>query len=211
MINLFDLPVRYGDVPLRVARGHFATNHSHINYYIDITFQKTRLSEARDVARQLVSHFINNTPVDTILCLDGTAVIGTCVAEELTKNGFRTINAHNTIYVLEPEYNANSQIIFRDNIEPMIRGKHVLILMASVTTGFTAKRSVEAIGYYGGKVAGVAALYRAVDEVEGHPVRSIYSINDLPDYQSYDYRDCPFCKEGKPIDALVNSFGYSKL
>ena len=211
MIELFDLPIRYGDVPLRVARGHFATNHSHINYYIDITYQKTRLSEAKDVARQLVSHFINNTPVDTILCLDGTAVIGACVASELTKNGFRTINAHNTIYVLEPEYNANSQIIFRDNIQPMIRGKHVLVLMASVTTGYTAKRSIEAIGYYGGKVAGVAALYRAVDEVEGYPVRSIYSINDIPDYQSYDNRDCPYCKQGKPVDALVNSFGYSKL
>ena len=211
MIELFDLPIRYGDVPLRVARGHFATNHSHINYYIDITYQKTRLSEAKDVARQLVSHFINNTPVDTILCLDGTAVIGACVASELTKNGFRTINAHNTIYVLEPEYNANSQIIFRDNIQPMIRGKHVLVLMASVTTGYTAKRSIEAIGYYGGKVAGVAALYRAVDEVEGYPVRSIYSINDIPDYPSYDYRDCPYCKQGKPVDALVNSFGYSKL
>ena len=211
MIELFDLPIRYGDVPLRVARGHFATNHSHINYYIDITYQKTRLSEAKDVARQLVSHFINNTPVDTILCLDGTAVIGTCVAEELTRSGFRTINAHKTIYVVEPEYNANSQIIFRDNIQPMIRGKHVLVLMASVTTGFTAKRSIEAIGYYGGKVAGVAALYRAVDEVEGHPVRSVYSINDLPDYQSYDYHECPYCKQGKPIDALVNSFGYSKL
>ena len=211
MIELFDLPVRHGDVPLRVARGHFATNHSHINYYIDITYQKTRLSEAEDVARQLVSHFINNTPVDTILCLDGTAVIGTCVADELTRSGFRTINAHKTIYVLEPEYNANSQIIFRDNIQPMIRGKHVLVLMASVTTGYTAKRTIEAIGYYGGKVAGVAALYRAVDEVEGYPVRSIYSINDIPDYQSYDYRDCPYCKQGKPVDALVNSFGYSSL
>ena len=211
MIELFDLPVRHGDVPLRVARGHFATNHSHINYYIDITYQETRLSEAEDVARQLVSHFINNTPVDTILCLDGTAVIGTCVADELTRSGFRTINAHKTIYVLEPEYNANSQIIFRDNIQPMIRGKHVLILMASVTTGFTAKRSIEAIGYYGGKVAGVAALYRAVDEVAGHPVRSVYSIKDLPDYQSYDYHECPYCKQGQPIDALVNSFGYSVL
>ena len=211
MIELFDLPVRHGDVPLRVARGHFATNHSHINYYIDITYQKTRLSEAEDVARQLVSHFINNTPVDTILYLDGTAVIGTCVADELTRSGFRTINAHKTIYVLEPEYNANSQIIFRDNIQPMIRGKHVLILMASVTTGFTAKRSIEAIGYYGGKVAGVAALYRAVDEVAGHPVRSVYSIKDLPDYQSYDYHECPYCKQGQPIDALVNSFGYSVL
>ena len=211
MIKLFDLPVRHGDVPLRVARGHFATNHSHINYNIDITYLKTRVSEAEDVARLLVSHFINNTPVDTILCLDGTAVIGTCVADELTKSGFRTINAHNTIYVLEPEYNANSQIIFRDNIQPMIRGKHVLVLMASVTTGFTAKRSIEAIGYYGGKVAGVAALYRTVDEVEGYPVRSIYSVADIPDYESYDYRECPHCKNGEPLDALVNSFGYSEL
>ncbi len=211
MIELTHLPQRRGNVPLRIARGHFATNHSHINYYIDITFQKTRLSEAKTSAYALVSHFINDTPVDTILCLDGTAVLGTCVAEELTKSGFRTINAHQTIYILEPEYNANSQIIFRDNVKPMITGKHVLVLMASVTTGFTAGRSIEAIKYYGGHVAGVAALYRAVDEVAGYPVRSVYSIADLPDYASYDYRNCPYCKQGKKIDALVNSFGYSSL
>ena len=135
MITLMKLPVRHGSAPLRVARGHFATNHSHINYYVDITYQKTRLSEAKDSAQQLVTHFINDTPVDTILCLDGTAVIGTCLADELTKSGFCTINEHQTIYVLEPEYNANSQIVFRDNNVGMIRGKHVMILMASVTTG----------------------------------------------------------------------------
>ncbi len=211
MIELYELPVRHGKVPLRVAEGHFATSHSHINYYIDITYQKTRLSEAKESARELVSHFIDNTPVDTVLCLDGTAVLGACVAEELTKTGFRTINQHQTIYVMAPEVNANNQIIFRDNVQPMIRGKHVLILMASVTTGFTAKRAIEAIGYYGGYVAGVAAIYRAVDEVEGQPVRSIYSVNDIPDYQSYDYRDCPYCKQGRRLDALVNSFGFSAL
>ncbi len=211
MIELKKLKLGRGNVPLRIARGHFATNHSHINYYIDITYQKTRLSEAKASAYQLVSHFINDTPVDTILCLDGTAVLGTCVAEELTKTGFRTINAHQTIYVLEPEYNANSQIIFRENIQPMIRDKTVLILMASVTTGYTANRSIEAIQYYGGQVAGVAAIYRAVDEVGGYPVRSIYSIEDLPDYESYDYKDCPYCKAGRKLDALVNSFGYSSL
>ena len=211
MIEITNLPVQRGKVPLRIARGHFATNHSHINYYIDITYQKTRLSEAKDSAYELVSHFINNTPVDTILCLDGTAVLGTCVAEELTKTGFCTINQHQTIYVLEPEYNANSQIIFRDNIKSMISGKTVLILMASVTTGYTANRSIEAIHYYGGHVAGVAAIYRAVDEIAGYPVRSIYSVDDLPEYRSYDYRECPYCKAGQKIDALVNSFGFSAL
>ena len=211
MIEIKNLSIRRGKVPLRLAKGHFATNHSHINYYIDITYQKTRLSEARDSAFELVSHFINDTPVDTILCLDGTAVLGTCVAEELTKSGFRTINQHQTIYVLEPEFISSSQMIFRDNIQPMIRGKNVLILMASVTTGYTAKRSIEAIGYYGGHVAGVAAIYRAVDEVAGYPVRSVYSVDDLPDYESYDYRECPYCKKGQRLDALVNSFGYSAL
>ena len=211
MIDIVHFPVRYGTTPLRVARGHFATNHSHINYYIDITYQKTRLSEAKDTAYQLVSHFINDTPVDTILCLDGTAVLGACVAEELTKTGFRTINQHQTIYVLEPESSSGGQMIFRDNIQPMIRGKHVLVLMASVTTGNTARQAIEAINYYGGQVAGIAAIYRAVDEIDGYPVRSVYSVSDLPDYESYDYRECPYCKQGQKLDALVNSFGYSAL
>lgn len=211
MIELMHLPTERGNVPMRFARGHFATNHSHINYYVDITFQKTRLSEAKSVAKQLVTQFNNTTLVDTILCLDGTAVIGTCLAEELTKTGFRNINAHQSIYVVEPEYNANSQMIFRDNIKPMIKGKHVLVLMASMTTGFTAKRSIEAIGYYGGYVAGVAAVYSAVRDTGGYPVASIYTLSDLPDYASYDYRECPYCKQGIKIDALVNSFGYSEL
>ena len=211
MIELTSLPVRHGNVPLRVAQGHFATNHSHINYYIDITYPKTRLSEAQAVAKQLVANFKNNTPVDTILCLDGTSVIGTCLAEELSKSGFHSINTHNTIYVVEPEYNSNSQMIFRDNIQPMIRNKHVLILMASCTTGHTANKGVEAIGYYGGEVVGVAALYSAMDELGGLPVRSVYNLADLPDYASYDYKDCPYCKKGRKIDALVNSHGYSWL
>lgn len=211
MIEFKRLEKHRGGAPLRVAEGHFATNHSHINYYIDVTFQKTRLSEAKATAYALVSHFINDTPVDTIVCLDGTAVLGACVAEELTKSGFRTINAHQTIYVVEPEFVSSSHMIFRDNIQPMIRGKHVLVLMASVTTGYTAKHSIEMIDYYGGHIVGIAAIYRAVDEVDGYPVRSIYSLNDLPDYASYEYKDCPYCKEGKKLDALINSHGYSAL
>ena len=210
MIQLMNMR-RHGNVPLRVAKGHFATNHSHINYYIDVTTQKCRLSEASAVAEELVSYYNNSTVIDSILCLDGTQVIGTCLAEKLTEANFVSVNAHQTIYVLTPEHTTGSQIIFRDSLLSAVAGKHVLILAASVTTGYTAKRSIEAIGYYGGKVAGVAAIYRAVDEVAGYPVRSIYSVEDLPDYKSYDYRECPYCKSGQKLDALVNSFGYSAL
>ncbi len=209
MIEIKELPLKRGNVPLRVATGHFATNHSHINYYIDISYHKTRLNEAIDVARELAPKY-HNDHIDTILCLDGTAVIGTCLAKELVSDR-RGANENRDICVLEPEYNANSQIIFRDNAQPLIRDKHVLILMASVTTGFTANRSNEAIRYYGGKTAGIAALYSTVPESAGITVHSVYDIRDLPNYASYDYRDCPYCKAGRRLDALVNSFGYSAL
>ena len=39
----------YSNIPLRIAKGHFATGHSHINYYIDMTYTKYRLAEARAI------------------------------------------------------------------------------------------------------------------------------------------------------------------
>ena len=211
MINMVKLPTNKSSLFLRVAKGHFATSHSHINYYIDVTTQKSRLSEAKAVAKELVAAYQHSTIVDTVLCLDGTQVIGTCLANELTKDGFANMNAHQTIYVITPEYTTGSQIILRDNLAPMVKGKHVLILAASVTTGYTAQAAVEAINYYGGQVVGIGAIFATQTECAGYPVTSIFNPNDLGDYQSYDSRDCPWCKQGKRIDALVNSFGYSSL
>ena len=196
---------------LRVAKGHFATNHSHINYYIDVTTQKCRLSEASAVAEELVSYYNNSTVIDSILCLDGTQVIGTCLAEKLTEANFVSVNAHQTIYVLTPEHTTGSQIIFRDSLLSAVAGKHVLILAASVTTGYTAKSAIEAIKYYGGEVAGIASIFATADNVLGYPVRSVFNPNDLSDYETYPSHDCPMCRAGARIDALVNSFGYSKL
>ena len=42
---------------LRVLKGHFATSNSHSNYYIDVSMQKSRLSEAQAVASELVTYY----------------------------------------------------------------------------------------------------------------------------------------------------------
>lgn len=209
--NAYKIRTKKDNLFLRVTPGHFATSHSHINYFIDVTAQKTRLSEATAVAQELVSYYASTTIVDTILCLDGTQVIGTCLAEELTKGNYTNLNAHQTIYVLAPEYTSSSQIIFRDSLVPMIAGKNVLVLAASVVTGYTVRSAFEAIRYYGGTVAGVASIFATLDECMGYPVRSVFDPNDLPGYASYTSHDCPLCRAGKKIDALVNSFGFSKL
>lgn len=195
---------------LRVALGHFATSNCHSNYYIDVVAQKTRLSEARAVADELCSYYYADTVVDTILCLDGTEVIGACLADSLSRANIINMNAHKSIYVVTPEA-MNGQLLFRDNIVPMIEGKHVLILAVSVASGKTVEAAIDAVKYYGGKVSGVSAIFSTAKECGGLPVRSVFDPNDLEEYQCYPSHECPMCKAGKKLDALVNSHGFSKL
>ncbi|MFA9463335.1 MAG: orotate phosphoribosyltransferase [Velocimicrobium sp.] len=196
---------------LKAIPGHFATNHSHINYYLDMTTLKTRQSEAALAAKSFVGKYINNTVVDTIVCMDGTEIIGAYLAEELTRAGLHSMNSHETIYVVSPEYNSNGQMIFRDNIQPMITNKHIILLLASATTGKTILRCLECINYYRGHVEGVSAIFSAVDMINDINVDCIFHASDIPNYTTYDYTECPFCKNNQKLDALVNSYGYSKI
>ena len=54
------------NIILRAIPGHFATSHSHINYYVDMTGLKTRRSEAAAVGKAFVpvsyTHLEKRTP-----------------------------------------------------------------------------------------------------------------------------------------------------
>ena len=191
--------------------GHFATSHSHINYYIDITSLKTRIQEAKEIARVLRQKIRSLSYIDTIVCMDGTEVIGTFLAEQLEKGEFASTNRHETIYVVSPEINSNNQLLFRDNIKPSIAGKHVILLCATTTTGKTIHRSLEGIRYYGGVVESIASVFSTVSEIDGMEVQSVFNADDIPGYVAYAAEDCPFCKKGIKIEAVVNGFGYSRL
>ncbi len=198
-------------VAIHAVQGHFATSHSHINYYIDITSLKTRVQEAKDVAAVLAGRMRGMQYVDTIVCMDGTEVIGAFLATEFEKMNYLSTNRHETIYVVSPEVNANNQMIFRDNIKPSIAGKHVVLLLATTTTGKTIRRSLEGIRYYGGVVEAVGSVFSTVDNVDGMEIESIFTPKDLPGYEAFGANECPFCKRGQRIEAMVNGFGYSKL
>ncbi|BBF41836.1 hypothetical protein lbkm_0516 [Lachnospiraceae bacterium KM106-2] len=194
---------------LRVTEGHFATTHSHINYYIDMTTLKVRQSEARSIAKIISKEYITSTYVDTIVCMDGCDIIGAYLAEELNSVGIMSMNQHQTIYIITPEVKTNGQLIFRDNIQPMVRGKHILLLVASTTTGKTIQKSLECIEYYGGIISGISSIFSAIDSVDGRPIHSVFTTKDLPDYKMYQHDECELCKRGEKIDAIVNSYGFT--
>ena len=205
--KFFKIPVCVGDVTLRVAQGHFATRHSHINYFIDVTRQQSCLQEAEAVAQQLAQRLQANTMVDTILCMDGTRVIGTCLARQLTQEGYLSVSSGKEIYLLRENLSSGGQLIFRDNARFMLEGKNVLILLASITTGSTVEKGMRCVRYYGGNVAGVASVYSHLKEVDGVPVVSLFNTSDLPGYASYPPQECPLCKQGAEVDAVVDKIG----
>ncbi|MBQ4557147.1 MAG: orotate phosphoribosyltransferase [Clostridia bacterium] len=207
--NTLKLGTKRKNLFLRVVKGHFATNNAHSNYYIDVAAQKSRLTEAQAVAEELSTYY-HTTIVDTILCLDGTEVVGTCLADKLTKGSYISMNAHQTIYIVTPEM-SNGQLLFRDNIVPMIQGKHVLVLAVSVASGNTVRNAIEAIKYYGGQPTGVASIFATKAEIDDLAVHSVFDPNDLDGYGSYAPHECPLCKKGEKIDALINCYGFSKL
>lgn len=198
-------------ISIEVIPGHFTTNHSHITHYIDMTVLKTRQSMARAAAKSISNEYVASTVVDTIVCMDGTEVIGGYLAEELTHSGIMSLNAHKAIYVVTPEFNSMGQMIFRDNLQPMIRGKHVLILLASATTGRTLERSMECISYYGGIMSGISAIFSANESIGNHTIHTLFHVDDIPHYQNYTNSVCPMCQAGKRLEAMVNSYGYTML
>lgn len=199
------------ELALHAVPGHFATSHSHINYYIDVTSIKTRVKEARAAAKVLAYKVGSLSYVDTIVCMDGTEMIGAFLAEQFESRNVLSTNLHETYYVVSPEMNNNNQLIFRDNMKDKILGKHVILLLDTTTTGATIRRSLECIRYYGGVVEAVYSIFSTNESVDGKKVETIFTADDIPGYQAYQQKDCPFCAKGIKLEAMVNGFGYSKI
>ena len=198
-------------VKIGVIPGHFATSHSHVNYYVDMTSVKTSSATAKEAASLLAQEYMMGTNIDTIVCLEGTEMLGAFLAQALSDPTIPMLNAGQDINVITPELNANNQMIFRDNTQKMIWGKHVLLLMASVSTGKTINRAVECLQYYNGSLVAISAIFSAASESRGIKINSIFTPGDLPEYHSYAPAECPMCAAHKKVDALVNSYGYSKI
>ncbi len=83
----------------------------------------------------------------------------------------------------------------------------------------TLRAALEGIVYYGGTPVGAATVFGGdfgtEIEVNGAeapvPVVRLFGTEDIGDYRSFPPAACPLCKKGVKVDALVNSYGYSKI
>ena len=196
-------------ISVEVIRGHFATGHSHVNYFIDLNQAKDKLKMAKEIAHELASQY-TMVDIDTILCMDGTKMIGTFVADTLTQPG-TVVNGGKDLNVIRPEQNTRGHLIFRESNLGMIRDRNVVMLVSSISTGITVHRAQECLKYYGGRLAGICALFSIVQEIQGFAVNAVFTNNDITDYRSYQVDACELCAGNHKIDGVINAFGFSRL
>ncbi|NLN66166.1 MAG: phosphoribosyltransferase [Clostridiaceae bacterium] len=199
------------DIVMNVIPGHFTTSHFHLTHYLDLDNLKTNSARAREVATELALPYVSTTLVDTIVCLEGTEVIGAYMAEELSRQGTSVINAGRDIYIVTPLNNINRQLIFQSNTQELIDEKNVILLVSSVSSGITIKSALECLSYYNGKVVGISALFNAFPDESEHRINSLFTSEDFPDYKMLTPSDCEMCKNGRKLDAIIMQGGYTRI
>lgn len=198
-------------INLKVIPGHFTTNHFHTNSYLDLDNLKTNASVAKSVAVELALPYSMHTIVNTIVCMEGTEVIGAYLAEELMKQDKLSINSGKNIYVVTPISNVHRKLIFQSNTQELIANRNIILLVSSVSSGITLYSALDCLAYYGGKIVGISALFNAFPEKHEHEIHAMFTNEDIPGYQIYSPAECPMCKAGRKLDAIIVHDGYIKI
>lgn len=198
-------------INMNVIPGHFTTSHFHISHYLDLENLKTDASVARDVAIELALPYLTKTLVDTIVCMEGTEVIGAFLAEELLREGTSVINSGKPIHVITPISNIDRKLMFQSNLQEQIYNRNILLLVSTISSGTTVNNALECLNYYGGRTVGISALFSANPDEYQFEFHSMFTNDDIPDYNLYTPGECPLCKQGKKLEAIIMHDGYTEI
>lgn len=198
-------------IKMNVIPGHFSTSQFHISHFLDLYDLKTNATLARDVAVELAMPYLTSTLVDTIVCMEGTEVIGAYLAEELLQEGTSVINSGKEIHVVTPMSNINRKLMFQTNMQELILNRSIILLVSSISSGTTVNSALECLSYYGGNVVGISALFNAYQDAPEQEIYSMFTSEDIPGYRIFSPGKCDMCKDGHKLDALIIHDGYTKI
>jgi len=199
-------------ISMKVIPGHFTTSNAHVNYYLDVGGMKSNARVARDVAREFAVPYLSNTLTETIVCMERTDVIGAYLAEELLQEGPSVINSGGEIHVVAPMSDSNRKLFFQDNVaDYWIANRNIILLVTSISSGRTIESALDCLTYYGGKIAGISALFLTTPDNSGRAIHSLFTSDDIDGYKWFSSSQCDMCKAGQKLDAMVSSEGYTKI
>ena len=192
---------RFVDAGAIITNSHFVYNSGrHSSVYIN----KDALYLHTVIISQLCQSMVQPYDADQIDVVVGP-VLGGIVLSQWTAhhlNSKRTTGETLAIYA-EKEQGSDHAFAFYRGYDKHIPGKNILIVEDILTTGGSVRRVIELVRKHEGNVVGVSALCNRGNvqpqDVGNVPIHTLITL----DLETYTEEDCPFCKQGVPINTDV--------
>ena len=102
------------------------------------------------------------------------------------------------------EKDADKNQVFTRNYDKLVASKNVLVIEDLTTTGGSVKKVVDTVKNVGGNVVAVCVMVnRNPDGVNAEMMGAPFSALGVLPAAAYDEAECPFCKEGRPVNQHV--------
>jgi len=131
-------------------------------------------------------------------------MIGGIILSQHTALRLRKITHHQILSVYAEKTDDCEGFVIKRGYDKVVSGKRVLVVEDVLTTGASARKTVEAVRAVGGEVIGVGAICNR-GGVTAEDVGNVPRLEVLMniDFESWDESECPLCKQGVPINTDV--------
>ncbi|MEO8637957.1 MAG: phosphoribosyltransferase family protein [Candidatus Taylorbacteria bacterium] len=186
-----------------LPNGHFVgTSGRHMDTYItkDALFPHTQVVS---MIGKMFAEKYRDTDVEVVV---GPAIGGIILSQwvafhlsELKKKEVLSVYTEKT---------ADNNQVFNRGYGSLVKGKKILVIEDTVTTGGSVKKSIESAKRDGGDVIGVCVMVnKDPDQINEVALGAPFSALGELEVKTYEAKDCPLCKAGVPINT---TFGHGK-
>ncbi len=182
-----------------ITNDHFVyTSGKHGEVYINKDALYPHTAEVSQVGKMFAEKY-KDQDIDVVVgpALGGI-ILSTWIAYHLSQLSGKEVLG---VYT---EKDANKNQIFTRNYDKLVAGKNVLVIEDLTTTGGSVKKVVDTVKQAGGNVVSVCVMVnRNPDGVNAEMMGAPFDALGVLPAAAYDEAECPFCKEGRPVNTNV--------
>lgn len=197
MKTIFDILKETGAL---ITDDHFVyTSGKHGSVYINKDAIYPHTEKASEVG-ELFADKIKEKDLDIIV----GPMIGGIILSQWTAYHLSKIKGKEVLGVYTEKDTESNQVFGRRGYDKLVNGKNIFIVEDLTTTGGSVRKVVDTVRAAGGTVVGVGVMIDRspngmTEEIIGAP---FFTLGVLP-AQAYEEKDCPLCKEGKPVNSKI--------
>lgn len=201
-MNVIDILEKLGAI---IRNDHFVyTSGKHGSVYIRKDMLYPHTNEVSKVGKLFAEKFKDANVEVVVGPAVGGIVLSQWAAYHLSRLTKKDVLSIFTEKVGSEDQLFNKNQTFKRGFDQLVKNKKILIVEDLTTTGGSVKRVIDAVKAGGGKILSTCVmLNRDPELVSSKSLGTPFSELGVLKAEAFDETDCPYCKEGRPINTIV--------